>query len=59
VKIHMNRNEGAISHRWGVIKSMCNKFNGNLKTSNRKQSGASPMDQVRTRFYLCSMNFAY
>jgi hypothetical protein len=37
----MNHNEGAISHRWGPIKTMCNKFHGNLETiCNRKQIGA-------------------
>jgi hypothetical protein len=30
--IHMNRNEGAISHRWSVIKTVCNKFHDNLET---------------------------
>jgi hypothetical protein len=30
-KIHMNRNEGAISHRWSVIKTTCNKFHGNAQ----------------------------
>jgi hypothetical protein len=39
-KIHMSHNEGAISHRWGAIKTMCNKFHGNLETiRNRKQYG--------------------
>jgi hypothetical protein len=56
-KIHMNRNEGAISHRWSVIKTTCNKFHGNLETMrNRNQSGKSAMDRV-SFFY--SMNFAY
>jgi hypothetical protein len=46
-KIHMNRNEGAISHRWSVIKTTCNKFHGNLETMrNRNQSGKSAMDVV-------------
>jgi hypothetical protein len=59
-KIHMNRNEDAISHRQGAINTMCSKFHGNLDTiHNRKQSGASPMDQVSTRLVLCSMNFTY
>jgi hypothetical protein len=59
-KIHMNHNEGAVSHRWGAIQTMCNKFHGNLKTiRNTKQSGARNMDYVSTRFDLCSMNFAY
>jgi hypothetical protein len=59
-KIHMNRNKGAISHRWGAIETMCNKFHGNLETiRNRKQSGASNIDYVSTCFDLCSMNFAY
>jgi hypothetical protein len=48
-KIHMNRNEGAISHRWGAIKTTCNKFHGNLEIIlNRKQSGKPAMDQVST-----------
>jgi hypothetical protein len=59
-KVHMNRNEGAISHKWGAIKTTCNKFHGNLETiHNKKQSGASTMDKVSTRFDLFSMNFAY
>jgi hypothetical protein len=59
-KIHMNRNESAISHRWGAIKTICNKFHGHLETiRNTKQSGASNMDYVSTRFDLCSMNFTY
>jgi hypothetical protein len=45
--IQMNRNEGAISHRWSVIKTVCNKFHGNLETvRNRKESAKSAMDQV-------------
>jgi hypothetical protein len=45
--IQMNRNEGAISHRWSVIKTICNKFHGNLETvHNRNQSGKSAMDLV-------------
>jgi hypothetical protein len=43
-KIHMNRNEDAISYRWSVIKTICNKFHGNLETMN--QSGKSAMDIV-------------
>jgi hypothetical protein len=47
VKIHMNCNEGTISHRWSVIKTTCNKFHGNLETMrNRNQSGKSAMDIV-------------
>jgi hypothetical protein len=46
-KIHMNRNEGAISDRWSVIKTVCNKFHGNLETMrNRNQSGKSAMNIV-------------
>jgi hypothetical protein len=46
-KIHMNRNESAISHRWSVIKTTCKKFYGNLETMrNRNQSGKSAMDIV-------------
>jgi hypothetical protein len=29
-KVHMKRNESAISHRWSVIKTICNKFHSNL-----------------------------
>jgi hypothetical protein len=44
-KVHMNRNESAISHQWSVIKTICNKFYGNLETMrNRNQSGKSAMD---------------
>jgi hypothetical protein len=47
VKIPMNRNEGVISHRWSVIKTVCNKFHGNLETvRNRNQSEKSAMDIV-------------
>jgi hypothetical protein len=46
-KIHMNRNDGAISHRWSGIKTVCNKFHGNLETvRNRNRSGKSAMDIV-------------
>jgi hypothetical protein len=49
-KVHMNHNEGAISHRWGAIKTTCNKFHGNLETiCNRKQRGKTAMDKVSTR----------
>jgi hypothetical protein len=49
----MNCNEGAISHRWSVIKTVCNKFHGNLETMrNRNQSGKSAMDIVS--FFACS-----
>jgi hypothetical protein len=49
----MNRNEGAISHRWRVIKTVCNKFHGNFETMrNRNQSGKSAMDIVS--FLACS-----
>jgi hypothetical protein len=45
--IQMNHNEGAMSHRWSVIKTICNKFHGNLETlRNRNQSGKSTMDLV-------------
>jgi hypothetical protein len=45
--IQMNHSEGAISHRWSVIKTICNKFHGNLETvRNRNQSGKSAMDLV-------------
>jgi hypothetical protein len=45
--IQMNRNEGVISHRWSVIKTICNKFHGNLETvRNSNQSGKSAMDLV-------------
>jgi hypothetical protein len=48
-KIHMNRNEGSISHRWSAINAACNKFHGNLEIfCNRKTSGASAMDEVST-----------
>jgi hypothetical protein len=30
--IQMNRNEGIISHRWSVIKTVFNRFYGNLET---------------------------
>jgi hypothetical protein len=53
-KIHMNHNEGAISHRWSVIKTVCNKFLGNIETMrNRNQSGKSAMDIV-SFFALCT-----
>jgi hypothetical protein len=53
--IQMNRNEGAISHRWSVIKTVCNKFHGNLETvRNRKQSGKSVMDLVSFLMLICS-----
>jgi hypothetical protein len=57
--IQMNRNEGAISHRWSVIKTICNKFHGNLETvHNRNQSGKSAMDLVSSLhnklYLLCS-----
>jgi hypothetical protein len=43
-KIHMNRNEGVISHRWSVIMTTCNNFHGNLETMrNRNQSGKGAM----------------
>jgi hypothetical protein len=46
-KIHMKLNEGAITHRWSVIKTICNKFHGNPETMcNRNQSGKSAMDIV-------------
>jgi hypothetical protein len=45
--IQMNHSEGAISHRWSVIKTICNKFHGNLEiVRNRNQSGKSAMDLV-------------
>jgi hypothetical protein len=45
--IQMNLNEGIISHWWSVIKTICNKFHGNLETvRNRNQSGKSAMDLV-------------
>jgi hypothetical protein len=46
-KIHMNHNEGAISHRWSIINTKCNKFHGNLETMrNRNQIGKRTMDIV-------------
>jgi hypothetical protein len=53
--IQMNRNEGAISHRWSVIKTICNKFHGNLEAvRNRNQSGKSVMDLVSFLMLICS-----
>jgi hypothetical protein len=54
--IQMNRNsEGAISHRWSVIKTICNKFHGNLENMrNRNQSGKSAMDLVSFLMLICS-----
>jgi hypothetical protein len=55
VTIQMNRNEGAISHRWSVIKTICNKFHGNLETvCNRNQSGKSAIDIVSFLMLICS-----
>jgi hypothetical protein len=45
--IQMNHNECTISHRWSVVKTVCNKFHGNLETvRNRNQSGKRAMDLV-------------
>jgi hypothetical protein len=53
--IQMNRNDGAISYRWSVIKTVCNKFHGNLQTvRNRNQSGKSVMDLVSFLMLICS-----
>jgi hypothetical protein len=53
--IQMNRNEGAISHRWSVIKTICNKFHGNLETvRNRNQSGKIAMDLLSFLMFICS-----
>nr|XP_051210978.1 uncharacterized protein LOC127328417 [Lolium perenne] len=38
--IEMNRNEGALSHRWNLIKAACSKFHGYYeKIKARKESG--------------------
>lgn len=38
--MHMNRNEGALSHRWNIIKAACSKFHGYYeKIKARKESG--------------------
>jgi hypothetical protein len=51
----MNLNEGAISHRWSVIKTVCNKFHGNLETvRNRNQSGKCALDLVSFLMLICS-----
>jgi hypothetical protein len=53
--IQLNHNEGAISHRWIVIKTVCNMFHGNLETvRNRNQSGKSAMDLVNFLMLICS-----
>jgi hypothetical protein len=45
--MHMNRNEGALSHRWNIIKAACSKFHGyceNIK--GQKESGKTMVDLV-------------
>jgi hypothetical protein len=58
--IEMNRNEGAISHRWSVIKTICYKFHGNLETMrNRNQSGKSAMDLVSLLCLMLIVHFMF
>jgi hypothetical protein len=43
--IHMDRNEGALSHRWNTIKAACSKFHGYHETIvRRKESGKTTVD---------------
>jgi hypothetical protein len=45
--IEMNRNEGALSHRWNLIKAACSKFHGYYeKIKARKESGTTMVDWV-------------
>jgi hypothetical protein len=54
-KIHMIRDEGAISHRWSTVKTACNKFHGCIEmVHNKKTSGANMMDNnVSQRCFIC------
>jgi hypothetical protein len=43
----MNRNEGALSHRWNLIKAACSKFHGYYeKIKARKESSKTMVDWV-------------
>ncbi|XP_047074689.1 uncharacterized protein LOC124684417 [Lolium rigidum] len=45
--IETNRDEGALSHRWNLIKGACSKFHGYYeKIKARKESGKSMVDWV-------------
>ena len=45
--INMIRNEGALSHRWNIIKAACSKFHGYYETiKGRKESGKTMVDWV-------------
>ena len=45
--MHMNRNEGALSHRWNIIKAACSKFHVYYeKIKIRKESGKMMVDWV-------------
>jgi hypothetical protein len=52
----MIRNEGALSHRWSIIKAACSKFHGYFdKVKNRKESGKTMKDGVP--FVLCPFDY--
>ncbi|KAK1618628.1 hypothetical protein QYE76_024145 [Lolium multiflorum] len=45
--INMNRNEGALSHRWNIIKAACSKFHGIYeKIKRRQESGNTMVDWI-------------
>ena len=47
MKVKMDRNESALSHRWAPIQKACNRFHGNKEeVENRPDSGKNVADLV-------------